>query len=83
MWSDVSSSNKRPGLIASYYLNTVCKLKGVPNRVVGDDGTEHALIGFIHIFLRNNLNSFSIVKSTSNQRIEAYWSKLRKDKIGL
>ena len=28
------------------------------------------------------MNSFSIVPLTHNQRIEAYWSKLRQDKIG-
>ena len=42
----------------------------------------------IHILLRdsagdnNSVNSFSIVPSTHNQRIEAYWSKLRQDRIG-
>ena len=30
----------------------------------------------------NPLNTFSITTSPLNQRIEAYWSKLRKDRMG-
>ena len=43
----------------------------------------------IHIALRmindnedNALNSFSIITSPQNQRIEAYWSILQRDRIG-
>ena len=41
----------------------------------------------MHIYLRDlsgedTVNSFSIVSSPRNQRIEAYWSKLRNDRIG-
>ena len=50
-------------------------------------GTEH-IIEPIHLFLRdlsnegNVLNSFSIVLSPRNQRIEASWSNFRKDRLG-
>ena len=48
--------------------------------IKADDGTEHTLIEPVHIALRmindhedNALNSFSIITSPQNQRIEAYW----------
>ena len=74
-WVEVSSSNKKPEIIGKFYLDV-------------DDGTEHAIIQPIHILLpdsvgdNNSVNSFSVIPSTHNQWIEAYWSKLRQDRIG-
>ena len=51
-------------------------------------GTQHSIIEPIHLFLRdlsnegNVLNSFSIVLSPRNQRIEASWLNFRKDRLG-
>jgi len=58
IWLDVSSSNKRPELIAKCYLDAIKCLKGIPDHIVADDGTEHALIEPIHLNLRNDLDSF-------------------------
>lgn len=88
IWLEVSSSNKVPELIARYYLEAITQLKGIPNKIKADDGTEHSLIEPIHISLRDSngdceaLDTFSIVSSPVNQRIEAYWSKLRRDRPG-
>lgn len=88
MWLEVGPSNKLPDVIAQYYLNAVSKY-GCPRNVKADDGTEHALIEPIHVALRmidsdenTALNSFSITTSPQNQRIEAYWSILQRDRIG-
>ena len=77
IWLEVNTTNKLPEFIAQYYLDA-CK---------ADDGTEHALIEPIHVYLcsldRDNVDeSFSIITSPQNQRIESYWSVLKKDKIG-
>ena len=71
-------------VVAKYYLDTVKDLGGVPVKVKADDGTEHALIEPIHIFLRSlngddeeSFESFSLITSPQNQRIEAYWSILQ------
>ena len=86
LWLEVSSSNKLPEVIAEYYLNTVSQLKCIPHKITADDGTEHALIQPMQIYLRslngdgNELDSFSIIPSPRNQRIEAYWSHLRRDR---
>ena len=76
-----------PEVIAKYYLDAV-KRNGLPVNVKADDGTEHSLVQPIHLLLRNivgsdpDFESFSIVTSPANQRIEAFWSILLRDKIG-
>ena len=76
-----------PEVIAKYYLDAV-KRNGLPVNVKADGGTEHSLVQPIHLLLRNiggsdpDLESFCIVKSSANQRIEAFWSTLLRDKIG-
>ena len=75
-------------LLAHYYLDAISELGGVPHIIKADDGTEHALIEPIHIYLRSINeeegieNAFSITTSPQNQRIEAYWSILQRDRLG-
>ena len=82
---EVSASNKCPDLVAYYYLKAAKRLNGIPKFIKADNGTEHSVTEPIHLFLRdlsnegNILNSFSIVSSLMNQRIEAYWPNFRKD----
>lgn len=59
------------------------QLGGVPLTIRSDLGTENGIMGDIQTRLRNqNSNSsrppFLVGKSTHNQRIEAWWSILRK-----
>ena len=76
-----------PEVIAKYYLNAV-KRNGLPVNVKVDDSAEHSLVQPIHLLLRNidgsdpDLESFNIVTSPANQRIEVFWSILLRDKIG-
>ena len=91
MWLNVSPSNKKPEIIGKYYLDTIKGLKGIPKYINADDGTEHSIIQPMHIYL-SSLNSqrsiddalaaFKITSSPKNQRIESYWSCLRRDRIG-
>ena len=88
IWLEVSCSNKKREIIGKFYLDAVRQLQSIPKKLKADDGTKHAIIQLIHILLRdsvgdsNSVTSFSIVLSTHNQWIEAYWSKLRQDRIG-
>ena len=89
IWLEVTSSNKVPEIISQYYLKAVKRLKGVPKKNKADDGTEHSLTEPVHIYLRSlnddtghALNSFSLVSSPVNQRIESYWSKFLVDRPG-
>lgn len=86
IWLEVAPSNKLPEIIAKYYTIAINKF-GLPKCLKADDGTEHAIIEPMHITLRSldgpdALDSFSIITSPQNQRIEAYWSILQRDRIG-
>ena len=76
-----------PEVIAKYYLDAV-KRNDLPVNVKPGDGTEHSLVQPIHLLVRNidgsepDLESFSIVTSLANQRIEAFWPISLRDKIG-
>lgn len=84
LWLKVGSSNNNPAVILNYYLDCVKELKGVPRRIRSDNGTENTRVAATHRVFREDDNdsfagekSFMFGKSTSNQRIEAWWSKLR------
>ncbi|EDO33113.1 predicted protein [Nematostella vectensis] len=62
----------------------VAKLGGVARRIRSDRGTENTVISALQQFFRwqdndefSSAKSFIQGKSSSNQRIEAWWSKLR------
>ena len=89
IWLEIGPTNKKPDVIAKYYLDAVKQAGGVPRKIRSDDGTENCLIEAIHMCLRaehsdehTGLGSFTIGRSTANQRIEAYWSHLVKDGPG-
>ena len=87
LWLEVSSTNKLPELVGKYYLDTVCKLGGVPVKVKADDGTEHAIVEPMHTYFsylhRDGVeDAFSVISSPQNQRIKCYWSILKRDRIG-
>lgn len=85
LWLEVASSNNDPYLIAHYFIEYIRKCNGVPRIMRGDYGTENVNVAAIQRFLRRNcadsfsgFNSFMYGKSVSNQRIECWWSILRK-----
>lgn len=84
LWLEVGPSNNNPQIIARYFLDTVEQLGGCPQRCRCDLGTENTVIEEIQV-LFHALSNYEIVrncflygKSTSNQRIEAWWSILRR-----
>ena len=84
LWLEANSTNKNPGMIASHYHSAVQQLEGVPVRMRCDKGTENIIIGVLPQFFRwhdddafAGSKSFVQGKSSGNQRIEAWWSKLR------
>ena len=84
LWLEVGSTNNNPNVIVDYFLSTVQLLDGVPRMVRTDKGTENIWVSIMQRLLRENdsddlAGERSVVqgKSSANQRIEAYWSKLR------
>lgn len=81
MWLEVAETNNDPEVVAQYFLDTMKQVGGVPLIVRGDCGTENGNIALIQRYLRSEYDdefagekSFMYGKSTSNQRIEAWWS---------
>lgn len=84
LWLEVSSTNSDPRVVAQYYLDCVKHLGGTARIIRGDRGTENVNLAGIQRFFRRSSDddfsgekSFMYGKSTSNQRIEAWWGRLR------
>ncbi len=84
LWLEVASSNKDPKVVADYFLSTVQELGGVPRLIRSDKGTENTWIAVLQKMFRMNdrdglAGDKSNIqgKSTANQRIEEFWSKLK------
>jgi len=85
VWLEVHSSNNDPRIVAGYFLSAVTELQGCPLRIRGDFGTGNWHVAGMQRYLRRNgedglagEKSFQYGKSTTNQRIEGWWTTLRK-----
>ena len=88
LWLEVGPSNNDPGIIAHYYIKCVKHLEVAPRILRTDLGTENTTVAFLQPFLRSSgtdefsgPKSFMYGQSTSNQRIEALWSILRRSNM--
>lgn len=83
MWLEAGPSNNNPYVICSYFADCVTRLNGLPCLIRTDHGTENGNVELMQRLLRADhtddrarINStFLYGRSTSNQRIEAWWSK--------
>ncbi len=78
-------SNNDPRIPARLFLDAVSELKGCPTIVRSDCGTENGIVAAIQCFFRSSgLDTFAGERSHiygsshSNQRIEGWWSFLRR-----
>ena len=85
LWIEVGPSNNNPMVVASYYLEAALQVKVVPRTMRCDLGTENAHLSLLQPYFTRNydgpfseISSFMYGKSTANQRIEAWWSILRR-----
>ena len=85
MWLKLTSSNKDPQHVCEHFIGTCLEINGIPRKVVGDRGTENVYLAASQRFLRRNHfdtnageKSFQYGRSVSNQRIESWWSMLRR-----
>lgn len=85
MWLEVGHSNNNPTIIATYFYDCIKQVGGVPYRCRSDGGTENVNVAAMQRFFRRDASdefagekSFLYGKSTSNQRIEGWWTFLRK-----
>lgn len=86
MWLKVGQTNNDPLVVARYYLQCIDTHKCTSRILRCDLGTENTTLKLLQPYFRYNcndrfagINSIIMGKSTSNQRIEAWWSILRKN----
>ena len=86
LWINVYKTSNDPRIIGGYYLETIKALGGCPRVLRSDFGTENTHVGRFQRFLRRNgtdsrAGQSSMIQgaSTSNQRIEYWWSFFRKE----
>nr|XP_022287685.1 uncharacterized protein LOC111100282 isoform X2 [Crassostrea virginica] len=80
IWLEADVTNKRPEVIAEYYLDAIQNLNGIPQKIRADPGTENGIIATFHAFMKRDNNAVTLGSSTSNQRIERFWGLLRQMK---
>ena len=87
MWLVVSRTNNDPDVMAKLYFDCVKEVGGCPRLLTTDCGTENGTMADMQMFLRAEGNdelsgekSHRYVPSPKNQRIEAWWSFLRRSR---
>ncbi len=84
IWLEAYFTSSNPALVSGYYVDAVTTLGACPLKVRADLGTENSHVEQMHCFLRANeagdipRASFIYGSSNHNQRIEAWWSLLRR-----
>ena len=53
LWLEVGCTNNNPKIIANYFTDYVCRIRGVPRIVRADEGTENVNVAGIQRFLRS------------------------------
>lgn len=79
LWLEACATNNDPAVIATYFLNAVGHVGTVPKTLVTDLGTENGVIGAMNCYLRRDDYAHRFVSSVRNQRIESWWSFLRRN----
>ena len=78
IWIFVSTTNNDPLVVANLYLKAITNLGRAPNTLQMDLGTESVYCEEFLVFFTKNSNSFLYAASNRNQRIELFWSRLKK-----
>ena len=78
-------SNNNPAIVASFYYDYVKQIQGCPVMVRTDCGTKNGTVAAAQSFLRQDeddtfagIDAHKYGSSPSNQRIEGWWSFLRR-----
>ena len=88
MWLILDRTNNDPSVTAKFFVNCVEQIGGCPTLLRTDCGTENGITASIQCFLRaDGDDQFAGEKShlygssTSNQRIECWWSYLKRSRL--
>lgn len=85
LWLKLARSNNKPEVIGNYFLSYVRECSGCPILVRTDCGTENGIVAAMQSYFRQeSTDEFAGEKShrygtsPANQRIECWWSSLRR-----
>lgn len=78
LWLEVGRTNKNPEVTAAYFLKCVRNLNGTALTLRFDPGSENGLTADIQTVLTFGEGRSLYGRSTANQRIEAWWSFLKR-----
>jgi hypothetical protein len=87
LWLKVCRTNNDPAVTASFYLEYVRLVNGCPILLRTDCGTENGTMAAMQCYFRSGahdefagINAHKYGSSHSNQRIENWWSYLRRNR---
>lgn len=80
MWLQVSRTNNSPHVPATLFLDCVRNFGGCPIKLRTDCGTENGVMAAMQCYMRDSVDAHKYGTSPANQRIEAWWSYLRKNR---
>ncbi|XP_078332096.1 uncharacterized protein LOC144625362 isoform X2 [Crassostrea virginica] len=60
IWLEADVTNKRPEVIAEYYLDAIQNLNGIPQKIRADPGTENGIIATFHAFMKRYNNAVTL-----------------------
>ena len=78
LWLVASSTNNDPLVIGNCFLQSIKKTKIVPVVLRMDKGRENIFCEDLQLFFTEKDDSCIYAASTRNQRIESFWSRLKK-----
>ncbi|XP_028408713.1 uncharacterized protein LOC114531276 [Dendronephthya gigantea] len=79
IWLHVARSNNKPEIPASFFLRSV-QIYGCPVKLRTDCGTENGTMAAMQCHFRSQADAHFFGTSPANQRIECWWSYLRKNR---
>lgn len=89
LWLEVVRSNNNPDVTANLFLESIKEVGGCPRVLISDRGTENGTAAAIQCTLRSGSNdplagmkAHRFCSSPANQRIEGWWSFLRRNRSG-
>ena len=82
IWLRVTKANNNPSVVATFYVDALKKEKKAPSILRTDCGTENSVVAAIQCYLHQNAKAHKFSTSVSNQRIENWWSLMRRGYTG-
>ena len=81
MWLVVSATNNDPLIVDNLFLNCIKQYKIVPKLLRMDAVTENIYCQDLQVYFTGEEESFLYASSTRKQRIQAFWSRLKRYKL--